>query len=289
VFSDFEVDYEMRDAGRRTMLLNGRRIAREGAVLILLAVEDITARRTAEENIKRLNAVLKHNLNELAYTNKELEAFTYSVSHDLGAPLRSITGFARILAEEYQGRFDAQGSDYLARIQKNSEKMEERIKALLHLTKISRQELERTQVDLSRIASTIANDLREAHSSRSVEVVIAEGLTAYAAPGLLKVALSQLFENAWKFTLKTDNPRIEFGSIEQDGKTVYYVKDNGAGFDPNFSGKLFLPFRRLHSEQEFEGTGIGLAIVKRVVRRHGGKIWSEGKTNEGAAFFFTLN
>jgi light-regulated signal transduction histidine kinase (bacteriophytochrome) len=270
------------------MLLNGRRIAREESELILLAVEDITARRMAEENIKKLNTVLQHNLNELAYTNKELEAFTYSVSHDLGAPLRSITGFAKILKEDYQGRLDTQGSDHLARIQNNSEKMEERIKALLHLTKISRQELERTQADLSRMASTIAYDLRVADSSRNVEIVIAEGLTAFADLSLIKIALSQLFENAWKFTSKTANPRVEFGTFEKDGTTVYYVRDNGAGFDQSFAEKLFLPFQRLHSEEEFEGTGIGLAVVERVIRRHGGKIWAEGKTNEGAAFFFTL-
>jgi len=288
VFSDFEVDYEAPGAGRRIMLLNGRRIAREESELILLAIEDITARRTAEENIKKLNTVLQHNLNELAYTNKELEAFTYSVSHDLGAPLRSITGFAKILVEDYQGRLDTQGSDHLARIQNNSEKMEERIKALLHLTKISRQELERTQADLSRMASTIAYDLRVADSSRNVEIVIAEGLTAFADLSLIKIALSQLFENAWKFTSKTANPRVEFGTFEKDGTTVYYVRDNGAGFDQSFAEKLFLPFQRLHSEEEFEGTGIGLAVVERVIRRHGGKIWAEGKTNEGAAFFFTL-
>jgi light-regulated signal transduction histidine kinase (bacteriophytochrome) len=289
VFSDFEVDYETPGAGRRIMLLNARRVAREKSELILLAIEDITARRMAEENINKLNTVLQHNLNELAYTNKVLEAFTYSVSHDLGAPLRSITGFAKILVEDYQGRLDAQGDDYLARIQNNSEKMEERIKALLHLTKISRQELERTQVDLSRVASKIAFELRETDSTRSIEVVIAEGLTAFADLSLTKIALSQLFENAWKFTSKTDNPRVEFGSIERDGKTVYYMKDNGAGFDQGFAEKLFLPFQRLHTEQEFEGTGIGLAIAERVIRRHGGKIWAEGKTNEGAAFFFTLN
>jgi PAS domain S-box-containing protein len=288
VFSDFDVDYEAPGAGRRIMLLNGRRIAREESELILLAVEDITARRMAEENINKLNAVLQHNLNELAYTNKELEAFTYSVSHDLGAPLRSITGFAKILVEDYQGRLDAQGNDYLARIQNNSVKMEERIKALLHLTKISRQELERTQVDLSRVASTIAHDLREAGSNRSVEVVIAEGLTAFADLSLLKVALSQLFENAWKFTSKTDNPRIEFGAIERDGKTVYSVRENGAGFDQSFAEKLFFPFQRLHSEEEFDGTGIGLAIVERVIRRHGGTIWAEGEPGKGATFYFTL-
>jgi light-regulated signal transduction histidine kinase (bacteriophytochrome) len=190
--------------------------------------------------------------------------------------------------EEYQGRLDAQGNDYLARIQNSSEKMEERIKALLHLTKISRQDLERTQVDLRRVASTIAHDLREAESNRSVEVVIAEGLTAFADLSLIKVALSQLFENAWKFISTTDNPRIEFGTSEQDGKTVYYMKDNGAGFDQSFAERLFLPFQRLHSEQEFDGTGIGLAIVERVIRRHGGKIWAEGEPGKGSMFYFTL-
>ncbi len=288
-FNDFEVDYRDPATGRKILLLNARRIARESVDLILLAIDDITDRSLAEENIKKLNTDLQHNLSELASANKELEVFSYSVSHDLRAPLRSISGFAKILMEDYQGKLDAQANDCLARIQNNSAKMDERIDALLHLAKISRQELERTQVDLSKLAAKIAYELREVNSGRSVEFVITEGLIASVDFSLIRVALSQLFENAWKFTSKIENARIEFGTFEQEGKTVYYVKDNGAGFDKTSVERIFLPFQRLHTEQEFEGTGIGLATVERVIHRHGGKVWAEGKTNEGAAFFFTLN
>jgi two-component system CheB/CheR fusion protein len=288
-FSDFEVAYEAPGNGRRMMLLNARRIVRKESELILLAIEDVTDQRTAEENIKKLNADLQHNLHELASANKELEAFSYSVSHDLRAPLRTMMGFSEILFEGYSDKLDDKGKMHLARVAKGAQKMNQIIDELLHLSRISRQDMKRQDVDLSEIAASIAAELRQAQPDRRVTVDIQEGMTAFADAKLIEVALSNLLGNAWKFTSKREHARIEFGTFEQDGKAVYYVKDNGAGFDQQFAPRLFLPFQRLHSEQEFEGTGIGLATVERAVRRHGGRIWAEGKTGEGAAFFFTLS
>lgn len=288
---------------------------------VLTVIRDITERKKAEADVLQLSEDMAARNLELESTNKELEAFIYSVSHDLRAPLRSVSSFAKIVIEEYQGRLDAQADDYLARIYSGSEKMSERIEALMHLSRISRQELELSDVDLSRIASLLAYELGERNPGRQVEVVIVKDLIARADLNLIKAALSNLFENAWKFTSKTEGARVEFGRVDcglrdtqasppggadgsdggsqQDcesktreqiaqGKTVYYLKDNGAGFDPAYAGKMFWPFQRLHSADEFEGTGIGLAITERVIRRHGGRIWAEGAVGKGATFYFTL-
>lgn len=287
-FSDFEVAYERVGDDRRVMLMNARRIAREGSELVLLAIEDITDRRMSEEKIKKLNTDLQHNLNELASANRELEAFSYSVSHDLRAPLRTIMGFSELLFKGYADKLDDKGKKHLTWVANGAEKMNQIIDELLYLSRISRQDVKRQDVDLSKIAGSLVAELRQAQPDRSVAAEIKEGIIASVDPQLIKVALSNLLGNAWKFTSKRENARIEFGTFEQEGKTVYYVKDNGAGFNQEFIPRMFLPFQRLHSEQEFEGTGIGLATVERAVRRHGGKIWAEGKTDEGAAFFFTV-
>jgi light-regulated signal transduction histidine kinase (bacteriophytochrome) len=225
---------------------------------------------------------------ELESANKEMESFVYSISHDLRAPIRTVSGFAKIIVEDYLDKLDAQGRDYLNRILKGSEKSTQLIDDLLHLSKIARQDMDRIKIDLSGKASKIAEELREMNHGRNIEVVVQGGLTASADPRLIELALSNLLGNAWKFTSRTEQARIEFGSMEKDGETVYYVKDNGAGFDPAYADKMFWPFHRLHSENEFEGTGIGLTIVERVVRRHGGKIWAEGEVGKGATVFFTL-
>jgi len=162
------------------------------------------------------------------------------------------------------------------------------IEDLLRLSRISKQDMDRMDYDLSRLASSIAAGLREADPGRSIDVVIAEGLRASVDPNLMRVVLANLIENAWKFTSKTTNARIEFNAFKKDGKTVYFIRDNGAGFDQAYAEKMFLPFQRLHTEKEFEGTGIGLAIVERVIRRHGGSVWAEGEVGKGATVFFTL-
>ena len=225
---------------------------------------------------------------ELETLNKELEAFIYSVSHDLRAPLRSMTGFAKIMQEDYADKLDDQAKDYLTRIFNGSTKMTQLINDLLHLSKLSRQEVDRMDIDLSKLAEATIHNLREAERGRNVEVLIEQGIRAAVDPNLMRVVLTNLLDNAWKFTSKTENAKIEFGAMNREGTTVYFVRDNGVGFDPAFSDKMFGPFQRLHLENEFPGTGIGLAIVDRIIRRHGGQVWAEGEVGKGATVFFTL-
>jgi light-regulated signal transduction histidine kinase (bacteriophytochrome) len=251
-------------------------------------VQDITERKKAEADVLKLSEDMAARNLALESVNKELESFIYSVSHDLRAPIRTMSGFAKIMNEDYAGKLDAQGRDYLARILKGSEKSTQLINDLLRLSMISRQGLDKIDVNLSNKVSKVVEELRQANQDRNVEVVVQEGLTASADPTLIELALSNLLGNAWKFTAETGNSRIEFGGIVKNGKTVYYVKDNGAGFDMTYSDKMFLPFHRLHTDKEFEGTGIGLTIVERIIRRHGGKVWAEGEVGKGATFFFTL-
>jgi two-component system CheB/CheR fusion protein len=245
---------------------------------------DISEHKKAEEEKFARNR-------ELEELNKELEAFNYSISHDLRAPLRIMGGFAKALKEDYADKLDEQGRDYLTRISKGSEKMTRLIDELLNLSRISRKKAQRVNVDMSKLAASTVAALREIDPGRTVEVSIQEGLSASADPTLMELVLSNLIGNAWKFTEKTPNAHIEFGAKESRNpkpETVYFVKDNGAGFDPVQAEKLFLPFQRLHSEKEFEGTGIGLAIVERIIRIHGGRVWADGGTNEGAVFYFSV-
>ncbi len=225
---------------------------------------------------------------ELEGTNRELEAFSYSVSHDLRAPLRTIDGFSQILQEDYEDRLDEEGVDYLGRVRAASKHMAGLIDDLLDLSRVGRRPLRRESVDLSGLVAGIVEDLRMSDRERRVEFVTEENVAAWADVGLLKVALENLLGNAWKFTSREPEARIEFGVREEGGRLVYYVRDNGAGFDPAYSDKLFGAFQRLHGQDEFEGTGIGLATVARIVHRHGGRVWAEGRVGEGATFYFTL-
>jgi signal transduction histidine kinase len=226
---------------------------------------------------------------ELEGANKELEAFSYSVSHDLRAPLRSIEGFSQILLEDYADRLDEEGQDYLGRVRAASQHMATLIDDLLDLSRVSRGPLRREPVDLAALATGIIGELRRSHPEREVEVVIAEGLTANGDARLLRLALENLLNNAWKFTSKKPRATIEFGSIDREAtERVYFVRDDGVGFDEAYAGKLFGAFQRLHGAEEFEGTGIGLATVQRIVHRHGGRVWAEGRVGGGAAFYFTL-
>jgi signal transduction histidine kinase len=251
-------------------------------------LKEVAERRKAEADVLKLSEDMAVRNLELEEANKELEAFIYSVSHDLRAPLRSVSEFARAVAEDYADKLDAQGIDYLSRVSKGSAKMSRLIESLLYLSRISRQELVRTNVDMSKVAASIIAELREAHQGRTVEVEIKQGLSTIADPRLMEVALSNILENAWKFTSKVEHARIEFSTKEKEGKIVYYVRDNGAGFDSKYADKMFWPFQRLHTSQEFEGTGIGLTIVERIIRRHGGKVWAEGEEGKGATVYFTL-
>jgi light-regulated signal transduction histidine kinase (bacteriophytochrome) len=224
----------------------------------------------------------------LEAANSELEAFTYSASHDLRAPLRRITGFTQVLAEDYAAVLDDQGREYVERIQTITRNMNELIEALLRLSQVTRSELKLSEVDLSSAAREISQNLMTTQPDRSVEFVIPESLVVNADAKLMAALLENLFGNAWKFTNKHAKARIELGMIERSGQKIYYVRDDGAGFDPAYSDKLFAVFQRLHSLNDFEGTGIGLALTQRIVHRHGGRIWAEGQLEQGATFYFTL-
>jgi signal transduction histidine kinase len=224
----------------------------------------------------------------LETSNRELEAFSYSVAHDLRAPLRGINGFSRALLEDYGDKLDDDGKDYLDRIGAGAERMGLLIDALLTLSRVSRAELQREPVNLSRIADGVIKQLRTSQPERAIEFVNQEDVVAQGDPTLLRALFDNLLGNAWKFTGKREGARITFGTTTKDGAIVYYVEDNGAGFDPAYAGRLFAPFQRLHQASEFAGTGIGLATVQRIVHRHGGTIWADGVVNRGATFHFSL-
>jgi signal transduction histidine kinase len=256
-------------------------------------IGDFIERQHAEDEVRRLNVELERRVNErtaeLAAANRELEAFNYSVSHDLRAPLRSIEGFSQALGDEYADRLDEQGRDYLQRVRAAGQRMGQLIEDLLHLSHVTRGEMRREPVDLSLLAAQIAAELQKAQPQRRVAFVIADGLLAYADPRLLRVALENLLGNAWKYTSGHTQARIEFGAIERGGSQVYFVRDDGAGFDVAYAHRLFVPFQRLHSPTEFAGTGIGLATVQRIIHRHGGRIWADAVVESGATFYFTID
>ena len=249
-------------------------------------------RERAEGELKQLNLELENRVQErthqLEVANKELEAFSYSVSHDLRAPLRSIDGFSQILSKKYQAQLDATGNDYLQRVRRASQRMGHLIDDLLRLSQVTRSSLKREQVDLSAMAESIAGELRKTTPGRQVNFVLQQGLSVYADPGLLRVAMTNLLGNAYKFTGKKTDAKIEFGRCEYKGERAFFVRDNGDGFNMGYAHKLFAAFQRLHGESEFEGTGIGLATVSRIIHRHHGKVWAEGKEGQGATFYFTL-
>lgn len=285
----FELSGLHKDGREFPIEVSTKPLLSENGLAVTSAIRDITARKQAEEQISRLNKELERRALELEAANKELEAFSYSVSHDLRSPLQNIDSFSQILAEDYANRLDADGRDYVQRLRGSCRHMEEIIDALLALANMMRSELFVAPLDLSALAKSVAADLKQKNPDRRVDWVIAEGLTAEGDSQLLRVTLENLFSNAWKFTAKLPRARIEFGALPQsNGARVYFVRDNGAGFDMTRANQLFTPFKRLHDQSEFRGTGIGLATVQRVIQRHRGKIWAEGMVDHGATFCFTL-
>jgi light-regulated signal transduction histidine kinase (bacteriophytochrome) len=238
------------------------------------------ARAALTEQLEMKNA-------ELEVKNDELESFSYSVAHDLRAPLRSIDGFSLALLEDCGDKLDDAGKEYLNYVRQSTQHMARLIDDLLALSRVTRSPLDRAEADISSIARGVASRLTKSSPDRSVEVVVAERMVGDCDHHLLTIAIENLIGNAWKFTGKSEHPRIEVGVINGEPRT-YFVRDNGAGFDMSYAAKLFGVFQRLHSTAEFEGTGIGLATVQRIIRRHGGRIWAEGAVGEGATFYFTL-
>ncbi|MCH8989019.1 MAG: type IV pili methyl-accepting chemotaxis transducer N-terminal domain-containing protein [Chloroflexi bacterium] len=226
---------------------------------------------------------------ELAAANQELESFSYSVSHDLRAPLRGVDGFSQALLEDYGDKVDEQGQNYLNRIRAASQRMGQLIDDMLNLSRVTRTEMHREEVDLSSMARTIAAELSQSDPERDVEFVIGEGAVVTGDLPLLRAVMENLLENAWKYTSKHPRAKIEFGITRDDGRPAYFVRDDGAGFDMAYADNLFGAFQRLHGATEFEGTGIGLATVQRILHRHGGSVWAEGAVEKGATFYFTLN
>jgi PAS domain S-box-containing protein len=275
----------VRVIGRPT-IEHGRVVRASGTI------SDVSDRRRAEEEIRTLNAELERRVvartTELERVNHELETFAYSVSHDLRAPLRAVDGFSKVLLDEYAERLDEHGRHYLERVRAGAVRMGMLIDDILKLSRLSRQRFEREAIDISALAREIVADLRSVEPDRLVEVEIEEGLVAEADRGLVQSVLQNVLGNAFKFTDKTERARVRFGAVEQDGMAVFFVADNGAGFDMAHAKGLFRPFQRLHRESEFPGTGIGLATVVRAVHRHGGAIWAHGAVNQGATFHFTL-
>ncbi|WP_176736703.1 CHASE domain-containing protein [Oligoflexus tunisiensis] len=268
-------------------------IAIDNAALFQKAENELNKRRAAEENLRTLNEELEARVRDrtaqLQAANHELEAFAYSVSHDLRAPLRGIDGFTTILEKHYAASLDEQGQHYLKRVKDAAGRMSHLIDDMLNLTRLTRQEMQRTPMNLTALAQSVARFLMESEAHRQVEFRIQEGMHVVADPVLMRAVLENLMGNAWKFTSqRVTGAWIEVGCELKDGQPVYHVKDNGAGFDMEYAEKLFRPFQRLHSTQEFPGSGIGLASVQRIIHRHGGKVWAEGHVNQGAAFYFTL-
>lgn len=319
---NFECRIRRNDGDVRWIRATGRHLSGTAGAVRRMAgiVQDITERKQAEEEIRRLNAELEQKVierttelnmktgellenqkallnlvedlngatSQLEATNKELEAFSYSVSHDLRAPLRSIDGFSQALLEDYTDKLDEQGKDYLARVRGATLKMSQLIEAMLSLSRLTRGEIKPDVVNLSILAKSIADELQKTQPERKVEFVIAQGVTAKGDMQMLRIVLENFLSNAWKFTGRHPTARIEFGVQQVEGKTAYFVRDDGAGFDMSYAGKLFTAFQRLHTETEFPGIGIGLATVQRIIHRHGGKVWAEGAVEKGATFYFTL-
>jgi PAS domain S-box-containing protein len=290
---DLELGLIRADGQRICVRTVGRAVIEDGRVVRVAGnISDVSERKRAEEQIRTLNRELEQRVAartaELERANKELETFAYSVSHDLRAPLRAVDGFSQALLEDYSDKLDKQGRHYLERIRAGAVRMGDLIDAILQLSRLSRWRLTRVPIDISALAREIIAELQAEWPDRQIEVEIQDGLLVEADLNLVRTVLQNLLANACKFTSKTTHPQIRFGALQRNGVSVYFVADNGAGFDMAHASRLFLPFHRLHREAEFPGDGIGLATVTRAVRKHGGTIWAHAAVNQGATFHFSL-
>jgi len=254
-----------------------------------VAIESVERLFGLEQRVTERTSELHRRSVELDVLNRELEAFSYSVAHDLRSPLISIDGFSQVLLQSYGEKLDDTGRSHLERITGSARRMHRLINDLLELSKVVRAPMHSMTIDLTRVANDVVRTFKESAPDRNVSIVIADGMTVEGDSALLRIAVENLLSNAWKFTSRTPNARIEFGSrIDRSGRRAYFVRDNGAGFDPRHAANLFSPFRRLHAESQFPGSGIGLATVQRIVHRHSGEIWAEAAVDRGACFYFTL-
>ena len=289
---EWSVRLRRADGDLRILRISQSALIWNGAPASLLALSDITERERAEQEVLRLNAELEQRVEartrELAAVNRELEAFSYSVSHDLRGPVRAINGFCSILINQHGAAMASAAQAHLERVRQSGRRMDEMIEGLLALARIARKAPRLEQIELSTIAREVFERLREAQPGRAVEIELHDNVTAFGDRRLLHTVLDNLLGNAWKFTSKTAQARIAFGVEVRGGERVYSVRDNGAGFDMKYAGKLFGLFQRQHRSDEFEGTGIGLATVQRIVACHGGRIWAEAEAGRGATFYFTL-
>jgi PAS domain S-box-containing protein len=289
-FQNFEVDHEFPTIGHKIMLLNARQIYSKGigARMILLAIEDITERKKGEDDIKKLNEDLKHRAIELEAAYKELETFSYSVSHDLRTPLLGINGLSRILLEKYSTHLDAKGQQFLSIIHSRTQKMLQLINDLLTFSRPEHQQMKPSNIDMGELAKGVFEELKSIIPEQTLLLDVKTLPPARGDQSMIRQVFVNLLSNAIKFTRPKGAGVIEIGCMVKENQNIYYVKDNGIGFDMQYASKLFGVFQRHHTLNKFEGTGIGLAIVQRIIHRHGGQVWAEGKVNEGATFYFTL-
>ena len=265
------------------------------AVFVELAKKNELLRRQAallaqsEQAALELAETRAELVRELEHKNRELESFSYAVSHDLRAPLRRIDSFSRAILESQGRRLDDEGRKFLSRVREASQQMAQLIDDVLYLSRVTRTDLRDQDVDLSEVAELVVSRLQEGQPNRRMEVKIRPGVVVTGDGQLLKIAMENLLQNAWKFTGKQAEPRVEFGVTQTSGEPTYFIRDNGAGFEMTYAARLFGPFQRLHSQQDFPGSGIGLATVQRIIHRHGGKVWAEGLVGQGATFYFTLS
>jgi signal transduction histidine kinase len=272
------------------MLLNARQIYSKGigVHMILLAIEDITERKKAEDEIKKLNEDLKRRAIELESAYKELETFSYSVSHDLRTPLVVIGGFSRVLLEEYSSHLDAKGERFLGIIHSSADKMLQLIDDLLTFSRSEHQQMKPLDIDMGELAMAVFEELRSIIPEQTLRLDIETLSPAHGDRSMIRQVFVNLLSNAIKFTRPKGAGVIEISCMAKENQNIYCVKDNGVGFDMRYAGELFGVFQRHHPSDEFEGTGVGLAIVQRIIHRHGGKVWAEGEVNKGAAFYFTI-
>ncbi|MFA6101497.1 MAG: PAS domain S-box protein [Victivallaceae bacterium] len=292
-FMSYETEHMTKTGQIIPVEINAKVIDYNNSKVILEIVRDIAERKQAEQEIHKLNEQLEQRVRDrtvqLEAANKELEAFAYSVSHDLRAPLRGIDGWSLALSEDYNAQLDERACQYIGRVRSETQRMGQLIDDLLQLSRVTRSQIQKEKVDLSELAQTVVEHLREAFPARNVNISIEPGLTVTGDPRLLEIALTNLFNNAFKFSGKLPLARIEFGRTVIDGRQVFFIRDDGAGFDMAYAAKLFGAFQRMHKQTEFPGTGVGLATVQRIIHRHAGRVWAEAKVDQGATFYFTIN